>query len=90
MGPLMSDVRASLDARGQGQILRFWDSVDEGGREAFVRQITSIDLPLMERLIDTWVLNTPSAERFQEIKPVPVIPKAEPRRPGRPGGAGRG
>lgn len=71
-------LRAKAEAYGQEHIFRFWDQLDAAERAALLEQIAGIDFELMHRLADTWIHHEPEAERFQEISPVPCIPKADP------------
>jgi UDP-N-acetylglucosamine/UDP-N-acetylgalactosamine diphosphorylase len=66
---------------GQDHIFRFWEALQEKARLEFLRQIEDVDFALMERLIETWIRHEPEAEKFDEIRPVPVIPKVDPARP---------
>lgn len=77
----IAQARHALQANGQEHLLRHWDTLGEEERTALLSQIESIDFALMNRLIDAWIRQTPEAERFDEIKPVPVIPPADPARP---------
>lgn len=72
----MANVRALRQTAaefGQEHIFRFWDQLEESGRERLLAQIETIDFPLMRRLTETWVFNPPAQEHFREIRPVPVI-----------------
>ena len=70
-----SDARDRLEQNNQEHILRFWDKLDQSQRDMLLAQIDTIDFKLMNRLIERWIENEPPEERFEEIKPVPVIPK---------------
>jgi len=73
--------RERLEANRQGHLVRFWDRLDADGRAGLLGEIEEIDFRLMDRLIGEWVLNDPPPEKFETIKPVPLIPKVEPGRP---------
>ena len=79
--PLMplsfDEARRRLSENGQEHVLRFWDSLDEPARAALLDQISTINFPLMNRLIQTWVLRDPPPETFSHITPVPLIPKVD-------------
>lgn len=70
-------VSSRLAEYGQDHILRFWDELNTDQRVALLRQIESIDLELMKRLADEWILNEPAPEHFDSIQPVPTIPPAD-------------
>jgi len=67
--------RGLLESHGQGHVLRFWDRLDDTARAGLLADIDAIDFPLMKRLIDEWVLNEPPPEKFNDIKPIPMVPK---------------
>lgn len=75
------EARRRLEQYGQEHVLRFWGALNEGHRAELLTQIGTVDFPLMARLIDQWVHNQPAPESFEEIVPVPVIPKARRGRP---------
>ena len=75
------DARALLEAHGQSHVMRFWERISSEERAKLLAEIASIDFPLMDRLIETWVLAEPEIEHFTHIAPVPVIPVVEPSRP---------
>lgn len=67
---------------GTEHVFRFWEELDSAGKERLLEDLAQIDFPpLMERLADTWVRNTPQAESFKRIEPVPMIPIVDPARP---------
>lgn len=74
-------LRERARAFGQEQVFQFWDALDEAGRMRLLNELEQVDFPLMQRLIDTWVLSEPAAEHFASIQPVPVIPAVDDSRP---------
>jgi len=74
-------IRETASNYGQEHVFRFWDELDAAGRERLLGDLAQVDFPLMERLVETWVKNTPVAEAFKKIEPVPVIPVVDPERP---------
>ncbi|GMU93256.1 MAG: UDP-glucose pyrophosphorylase [Candidatus Hydrogenedentota bacterium] len=70
-------VRSRLEEYGQEHVLRFWATLTAEERGRLLEQIETVDLALMRRLAEQWVLNEPPPERFGEISPVPTIPKAD-------------
>ena len=81
MAHSMETLRTAFSAHGQDHILRYWSSLSSEQQDRLAAQLRSIDLALMDRLIETWVRNDPPPETFAEIKPVPTIPIAQPGRP---------
>ena len=47
-----STLRSRLDEFDQEQLLRFWDDLDEDARDRLRRQIDSIDLAQLARLME--------------------------------------
>jgi len=70
-------VHEVLTANGQEHVLRFWSWLDDASKASLLEQIRSIDFPLMNSLIEKWVLNEPAPEQFSQIDPVPLIPKLD-------------
>ncbi len=81
MNPIEQQLREAVGKFKQDQVFRFWDELDGGGRERLLGDLSQVDFSLMNRLVDTWVKNTPKAEPFERIEPVPVIPVVDPARP---------
>ncbi len=78
---LTNEIRDRLQRHGQERVLRFWDRLDDEACGTLGAQLATIDFELMDRLIEKWIRNTPSAERFNAIDPVPLIPEADLSRP---------
>jgi UDP-N-acetylglucosamine/UDP-N-acetylgalactosamine diphosphorylase len=82
LSPLtQAEARKRLGDHGQEHLLRFSGQLSEDERAGLLEQIETIDFALMNRLIEEWVHQAPPAERFENIAPVPAIPKADPARP---------
>lgn len=77
----IAEARQLLTENGQDHLLQFWVSLDQRERQTLLADIANIDFPLMNRLIDQWVLHDPPPERFNRIAPIPLIPKIDPNRP---------
>ena len=75
-------VRRKVEEFGQDHVFRFWDELDAAGRASLMAQLEGIDFPLVQRLVDTWVTNSPGPEPFETIEPVSVIPVPSPDDPG--------
>ena len=76
-----SDALELLEANGQAHVMQFWDELDTSERQSLLQEIEGVDFPLMRRLIDTWILQTPTPEKFSRIEPVPMIPIVDAARP---------
>jgi UDP-N-acetylglucosamine/UDP-N-acetylgalactosamine diphosphorylase len=81
MNQTIEAIQSDLERYGQSQVLRYWPELQSAERSILEKQLASIDLPLMERLIERWVRNDPPAETFASIDPVPTIPIADPSCP---------
>lgn len=80
MAPDERSLRAMAEKYGQAHVFRFWDELDADGRERLLSDLAQVDFPLMERLAETWIRQSPEAETFTKIDPVPCIPLVDPAR----------
>ena len=69
-------LRDRLTAAGQGQVLRFWDSLDQAGQSRLEAQLAALDLDALPGLIEGYVRNKPAVALPGEIKPVKTYPPA--------------
>ncbi len=76
------EIASRLDAFGQGHLLQFWADLSDGERERLAAQAASLDLPLIDRLVKTWVIAKPEPQHFTRIEPVDVLPVPSPDQPG--------
>ncbi len=76
------EIASRLEAFGQGHVLRFWAALSGAERGRLAAQIADIDLPLVDRLVKTWVVGTPEPQKFTRIEPVDVLPVPSPDQPG--------
>ncbi|HOZ47762.1 MAG TPA: UTP--glucose-1-phosphate uridylyltransferase [Candidatus Hydrogenedentes bacterium] len=70
-------IRERLRCHDQDHLLRFWPRLSEDERRGLIAQIESIDFPLMDRLIDGWVLHKSLPKPFDRIETVPLITRAQ-------------
>ena len=70
-----SDLRARLASIGQGNVLRFYDSLDAAGQARLAGQLGALDLDALPGLIDEYVKNKPHVGLPKEIKPVQAYPR---------------
>jgi len=68
------ELHAALAAHGQERILRFWDDLDGDGRERLERDVRSLDLDLLDRLIETLVRGGEEPVDTEGIDPVEPDP----------------
>ena len=68
-------IRQQLDAIGQGQVLRFWDDLDDAGKQRLGGQLAGLDLPEIGRLVEGYVKHKPPVELPSEVKPPVVLPR---------------
>ncbi len=69
-------VKDKLQAHGQEHVLRFFDQLDGAGQKAFLDQLDSLDLDMLDSAIAEYVLQTPQVEISGQIEPAPVVPFA--------------
>jgi UDP-N-acetylglucosamine/UDP-N-acetylgalactosamine diphosphorylase len=67
-------LRAALAAHGQDGLLRFWGELDPGGRERLERDLRSLDLDLVDRLVETLVRGRERPVDTDGIDPVEPDP----------------
>ncbi len=71
-------LRQQFKKYGQEHVFRFWPQLNREQQEQFSRQLHSIDLALVARLAETFVLNPQQAQkRRQDIVTAEVIPIPE-------------
>jgi len=51
----MKDLQSKFEAAGQGQVFRFFDDLDEGGKRRLLAQAATIDLEEVRSLVETHV-----------------------------------
>src|SRR5215210_4772533 len=69
-----SALRQKLDQIAQSHVLRFWDSLDEGGRNKLASQLYALDLDAIADLVQTQVKKKATIPLPKEIKPVQAYP----------------
>ena len=69
------NLKKSLDAAGQSQVLRFWDQLDQSQRQQLGNQLAALDLPQIGRLVAEYVLNKPQLHLPTDIKAAEVYPR---------------
>jgi len=72
----ISDVRKSLQAANQSQVLRFYDSLESPAQKQLLAQLHAQDIPHLASLADEYVKNKPHVALPKEIKPVQALPHA--------------
>jgi UDP-N-acetylglucosamine/UDP-N-acetylgalactosamine diphosphorylase len=72
------DLRAALAAHGQEGLLRFWDELDAAGRERLERDLRSLDLDLLDRLVKTLVHGREEHLDLDGVEPVEPDPAPSP------------
>ena len=68
------ELHATLAGHGQEGLLRFWDGLDAGGRARLERDLRSLDLDLLDRLIETLVRGGEEPADVGGIEPVEPDP----------------
>lgn len=71
----MQELRAKLESIGQGQVLRFFDSLDAAGQQRLASQLKALDLNNMSELVDTQVKTKAIIPIPAKIDPVQAYPR---------------
>jgi UDP-N-acetylglucosamine pyrophosphorylase len=71
-------LRAALATHGQEHLLRFWDELDADGRERLTRDLCSLDLDLLDRLVATLVRAGEAPVDVTGVRPVEPAPAPSP------------
>ncbi len=66
--------RETLDAIGQGHVLKFYDQLDQAGRSRLLAEIESVDWPEVAQLIESHVRKKPTFKLPKSIEPAPWYP----------------
>jgi UDP-N-acetylglucosamine/UDP-N-acetylgalactosamine diphosphorylase len=72
------DLRETLAAHGQEGLLRFWDELDGAGRARLERDLRSLDLELLDRLVETLVRGREEHLDIDGVAPVEPDPAPSP------------
>jgi UDP-N-acetylglucosamine/UDP-N-acetylgalactosamine diphosphorylase len=78
-GDGLGALRTALAAHGQEQLLRFWDELDACGRSRLEDDLRSLDLDLIDRLLESLLRSNGAAADLDGVEPVEAIaaPSAE-------------
>jgi UDP-N-acetylglucosamine/UDP-N-acetylgalactosamine diphosphorylase len=74
----LAALRRNWESAGQGQLFRFFDSLDPAGKQRLAGQLEALDPRHLNELADAYVRQKPSINIPNDIRPV----KAYPREPG--------
>jgi len=72
--PAPESLVQTLAAHGQEHVLRFWDRLDDEGRQRLADQIRSLDLALLDRLAAEHLSDEEAATAAPRLEPAEVIP----------------
>jgi UDP-N-acetylglucosamine/UDP-N-acetylgalactosamine diphosphorylase len=72
----ISSLRRKLADIGQGQVLKFYESLDSAARQNLTRQIQQLDLRNLSELVQTYVRTKTPAALPKNIEPVSAYPHA--------------
>jgi UDP-N-acetylglucosamine/UDP-N-acetylgalactosamine diphosphorylase len=68
------ELRATLEAHGQGHLLRFWDELPAAGRARLLGDLESLDLDLLDRLVAKLVRAGEVAVDVEGVVPAQLAP----------------
>jgi UDP-N-acetylglucosamine/UDP-N-acetylgalactosamine diphosphorylase len=67
-----SAIRARVEKAGQRHVFRFWDRLDEAGRDRLLAQLVQMDFDLLARLVRQ-VRGEAAAAMPADLAPIPVV-----------------
>src|SRR5579859_7058309 len=71
----LASTRKQWESAGQGQVFRFFDSLDAKGREKLLNQLTQFDPKHLAALAGEYVKSIPEVKIPTDIKPVKAYPR---------------
>jgi UDP-N-acetylglucosamine/UDP-N-acetylgalactosamine diphosphorylase len=71
----LASVRKKLAAAGQEHVLRFFDQLDNGGRQRLLAQVEQLDLDHLRELVETHVKGKGPSHLPKDIQPAPAYPR---------------
>ncbi len=74
LSPRYDAVKQALADVDQEHVLRFFDELDEAGRDRLLTQIEGVDWPEVARLVESHVKNKPTFKLPENVKPAPWYP----------------
>lgn len=77
-GDMSTDIaplKQKLESIGQSQVLRFWDDLDEPGRQKLAGQLAALNLAEIADLAESYVRNKPEVALPKDIQPPNVLPR---------------
>src|SRR4051794_24815829 len=72
---ITADYRARLQSLGQGNVLRFFDQLDDAGKRKLSSQLEAQDLNNLAKLAEEYVKRKPEAKLPTDIQPVQAFPR---------------
>ncbi|MCH2107583.1 MAG: UDPGP type 1 family protein, partial [Planctomycetes bacterium] len=74
-------LRAQLSERGQAHILNFWDELDLSAQDSLIREVSGLDLDLVNHLMDV-AASPPASSELPDISPPETVTLDEVRENG--------
>jgi UDP-N-acetylglucosamine/UDP-N-acetylgalactosamine diphosphorylase len=71
----IAKLKDALSQIGQAHVLRFYDQLDQAGRDKLVAQLSALDLGSIAELAETYVRNKPPVHIPASIQPVSTYPR---------------
>jgi UDP-N-acetylglucosamine/UDP-N-acetylgalactosamine diphosphorylase len=72
-----ASAKRTLEAHGQGHVLRFWGELDSRRRELLLDDVARVDLALLDELIEAHVRAPAPAPPPSDVAPAPFYGRAE-------------
>ncbi|UCC97726.1 MAG: UTP--glucose-1-phosphate uridylyltransferase [Phycisphaerales bacterium] len=67
----LENLRSRLQEHGQSHLLRFWEHLDEGQKQALLEQIQRLDLPKIDQWVADSMAEAPHASMRADFSPAP-------------------
>src|SRR4051794_20900937 len=71
----VESIRQKLKSTGQQNVLRFFESLDSGGKDRLLKQVQALDLNYLSQLVDEYVRHKPTVALPKKIEPVRIYPR---------------
>lgn len=75
MGMTIDQIRGELSKAGQSQVLRFFDSLPDAGKQKLTAQLAAQDIKYLAQLSDEYVKNKPHVAIPGQVDPPSVFPR---------------
>ncbi|MCP3968635.1 MAG: UDPGP type 1 family protein [Lentisphaerae bacterium] len=71
---MTQDLKHIVEANGQEQVFKFWNTLDESEQDQLFRQLEEIDFANLNDLVQEYVLQKPETHIPEDLSPAPYFP----------------